>query len=75
MERINRSCGRITTSRNYCCMLRHSHVLTDCVREDTKFRCVNTCESVWFKIWNVTEAGEYGEKCDKAFIGKYGNIL
>ncbi|KAK8801894.1 hypothetical protein WA588_006178 [Blastocystis sp. NMH] len=53
----------------------YHHVLSNCVREETKFRCVRTCESVWFKIWNVTAAGKYGEKCDKAFIGKYGNIM
>lgn len=50
-------------------------MLSNCVREETRFRCVRTCESVWFKIWNVTAAGKYGEKCDKAFIGKYGNIM
>lgn len=56
--------------RNHGC----SYILTDCVESDKKFKCIRTCESVWFKIWNTTAAGEYGQKCDKSFIGKYGDI-
>ena len=75
MERISHSCGRTTTSEVGLWCFDHSYVLRNCEKNEQKYKCVRTCESVWFKIWNVTEAGEYGQKCDKAFIGKYGNIV
>ena len=36
---------------------------------------MSTCESVWFKIWNITAAGTMGDTCDKVFIGKYENVM
>lgn len=36
---------------------------------------MSTCESVWFKIWNVTAAGSLGASCDKVFIGQYENVM
>ena len=53
----------------------NSYVLSDCDRTEKEFKCVSTCESVWFKIWNITAAGSIGAACDKAFIGKYENVM
>lgn len=49
--------------------------MTDCIRVDGGFNCTNTCESGWFKIWNETAQPNYGKYCDKAFFGKYQNVL
>ena len=53
----------------------NSYVLSDCDRTEKEFKCVSTCESVWFKIWNITAAGSIGAACDKVFIGKYENVM
>ncbi|KAK8803122.1 hypothetical protein WA588_002278, partial [Blastocystis sp. NMH] len=53
----------------------YHYVLSDCDRTEKEFKCVSTCESVWFKIWNITAAGSIGAACDKAFIGKYENVM
>ena len=53
----------------------NSYVLSDCDRTEKEFKCVSTCESVWFKIWNITAAGSIGATCDKVFIGKYENVM
>ena len=53
----------------------NSYVLSDCDRTEKEFKCVSTCESVWFKIWNITAAGSIGAACDKAFIGKYESVM
>ena len=52
-----------------------SYVLSDCQSIETGFKCTSTCESVWFKLWNVTAAGATGASCDKVFIGKYANVM
>ena len=51
----------------------NSYVLSDCDRTEKEFKCVSTCESVWFKIWNITAAGSIGAACDKAFM--YGLLV
>ena len=42
----------------------HSYVLSDCVQVEAGYSCLSTCESVWFKIDNATQAESYAEKCD-----------
>ena len=49
--------------------------MTDCQIVEKGFNCTSTCESVWFKIWNVTSAGSMGQTCDKAFFHKYANVM
>lgn len=51
-----------------------SYVLSDCQRTEKGFNCTRTCESVWFKIWNVTAAEPLGSACDKAFDGQYADL-
>ena len=52
-----------------------SHVLSDCQSIENGFNCTSLCESVWFKIWNVSSAGSMGQTCDKAFVHKYANVM
>lgn len=52
-----------------------SYVLTDCKHFESKYECTRTCESIWFKIWNVTAAEEFVQVCDKEFIGRYADIM
>ena len=52
-----------------------SYVLSHCQKTDKGFNCTRTCESVWFKIWNVTAAEPLGSACDKAFVGQYANVM
>lgn len=52
-----------------------SYVLTDCKHLEGKYECTQMCESVWFKIWNATAAEEFVQVCDKAFIGKYADVM
>ena len=51
-----------------------SYVLSDCSKVDAGYTCKSTCESVWFKIENKTEAKTFVEKCDPIFQKKYGDI-
>ena len=44
-------------------------------RTSEGFDCDFLFESIWFQIHNVTAVPEYAKACDKAFIGKYGNIM
>ena len=53
----------------------NSYVLSDCEKKEREFKCVSTCESVWFKIWNITAAGTMSDICDKVFIGQYENVV
>ena len=46
-----------------------------CTKTEEGYDCSLVCESIWFKVWNATAAGDYGKYCDKGLIGKYGNIL
>ena len=50
-------------------------MLSDCKTVEKGFHCLNTCESVWFKIWNTTAAGTIVDACDKEFIGQYANVM
>ena len=50
-------------------------MVNTCTLSEDRYVCESVCESVWFKVWNVTAAGPYGETCDPAFLGQYGNIL
>ena len=50
-------------------------MLSDCKKTENGFDCLSTCESVWFKIWNITAAGSTGAACDKIFIGQYANVM
>ena len=51
-----------------------SYVLSDCSKVEAGYTCKSTCESVWFKIENKTEAKTFVEKCDPIFQKKYGDI-
>ena len=51
------------------------YVLRDCETSKLGYDCVSTCDSVWFKIWNATAAGPLTTICDKAFIGRYANVM
>ena len=53
----------------------YHYVVNTCTLSEDRYVCESVCESVWFKVWNVTAAGPYGETCDPAFLGQYGNIL
>ena len=46
----------------------HLIVVSNCMTTESGFKCLNTCESVWFKVWNATAADFFGEHCDKAFV-------
>lgn len=52
----------------------HSYVLSDCVQVEAGYNCLSTCESVWFKIDNATQAKSYAEKCDPIFLKKFGDV-
>ena len=54
--------------------LSSSYVLSDCNAVDAGYQCVSTCDSVWFKIDNKTEADYYVKYCDPIFQEKYGDI-
>ncbi|KAK8816026.1 hypothetical protein WA538_005144 [Blastocystis sp. DL] len=51
------------------------YVLSDCKRSENKHTCTRTCESIWFKIWNVTAAKQFVDFCDKEFIGRYADVM
>lgn len=53
----------------------YSYVLSDCEQVEEGFRCTNTCDSVWFKIENKTEAKSFVEKCDPIFQKKYADVM
>ncbi|KAK8808723.1 hypothetical protein WA588_004367 [Blastocystis sp. NMH] len=53
----------------------YHYVVNTCTLSEDRYVCESVCESVWFKVWNVTAAGPYGETCNPAFLGQYGNIL
>jgi len=36
--------------------------------------CDRTCDSVWFKIVNATDAAYYAKICDKIFLSKYADV-
>ena len=44
-------------------------------KEKNKKTCTRTCESIWFKIWNVTAAKQFVDFCDKEFIGRYADVM
>ena len=54
--------------------LSSSYVLSDCNAVDAGYQCLSTCDSVWFKIDNKTEADYYVKYCDPIFQVKYGDI-
>ena len=54
--------------------LSSSYVLSDCNAVDAGYQCLSTCDSVWFKIDNKTEAKLYADKCDPIFQKKYADV-
>ena len=42
---------------------------------DAGYQCISTCDSIWFKIDNKTEADYYVKYCDPIFQEKYADIM
>ena len=59
---------------NHFKWITNSNVYSNCVKVVKGYKCIETCESVWFKIYNATAALEYVHDCDKVFYEKYGDI-
>ncbi|KAK8798037.1 hypothetical protein WA171_005565, partial [Blastocystis sp. BT1] len=67
---VERPYGRNCSMYSYY----YHYVLSNCSKVETGYRCKNTCESVWFKIDNKTEAKLYADKCDPIFQKKYADV-
>ena len=49
--------------------------MSNCVKLTNGYKCLETCESIWFKINNAEHAVEYVQNCDKVFYRKFGDIM
>lgn len=69
----------ITTSITQCSYQQFicSYTLEDCEVQEQSRRCIQNCESVWFKLLNVTNpaAKTYIEHCDPIYQEKYANVM
>ena len=53
-----------------------SYVLDNCEKDGEVATCIETCESVWFKLLDVNHRSSkrYVEECDPIFQEKYADI-
>ena len=64
-----------TSSIGFCFLLIARTKATKCDRTAEGFYCDFLIQSIWFQIHNTTAVPVYAAACDKAFIGKYGDIM